>query len=309
MSMQQKKSTPPSAVSDAHSGWSDGVSHWLIHHAARRAPAMLSERLEEEWLADSAERSSALSRLRFAIGCCWATRVIAYEYQPLTVPVAGSAPGAKFFNACAQQNFGFISRRTSSFVLVLLLHAAVLYALMSQLGPLHVAPAPTPLQNHSLPQVRPQEVPRPASAPELTKVRVEVPPREFDVRTEEDSKTIAVIYGPALPPTPLTPPPVHVVKSVQGGPGAGFPDTRDFYPPSAIRREEHGVATVAVCVDVNGRLTSAPTTAQSSGSARLDEGALKLAKAGSGHYRASTEDGRPVNSCYPIRIRFELKNW
>jgi hypothetical protein len=36
--------------------------------------------------------------------------------------------------------------------------------------------------------------------------------------------------------------------------------------------------------------------------------ALKLAKAGSGHYLATTEDGRPVNSCYPFRIRFQIKN-
>jgi TonB family protein len=72
--------------------------------------------------------------------------------------------------------------------------------------------------------------------------------------------------------------------------------------------EEQGIATVRVCVDVNGRLTSDPTTLQSTGSSRLDEGALKLARAGSGHYRATTEDGRPVNSCYPFRIRFQLKN-
>jgi TonB family protein len=72
--------------------------------------------------------------------------------------------------------------------------------------------------------------------------------------------------------------------------------------------EEQGNVTVQVCVDGKGRLTSDPTTLQSAGSPRLDEGALKLARAGSGHYRATTEDGQPVNSCYPLRIRFELKN-
>ena len=41
---------------------------------------------------------------------------------------------------------------------------------------------------------------------------------------------------------------------------------------------------------------------------RLNEGALRLAKAGSGHYGATIEDGRPVNSCYPFRIRFDLRN-
>jgi TonB family protein len=72
--------------------------------------------------------------------------------------------------------------------------------------------------------------------------------------------------------------------------------------------EEQGAATVQVCVDARGRLTADPTVLQGTGSTRLDEGALKLARAGSGHYRASTADGQPVNSCYPFRIRFQLKN-
>ncbi|MGB6357057.1 MAG: TonB family protein [Steroidobacteraceae bacterium] len=72
--------------------------------------------------------------------------------------------------------------------------------------------------------------------------------------------------------------------------------------------ERTWAATVKVCVDAKGRLTSAPTMVESSESARLDEAALRLAQAGSGHYRASTEDGQPVYSCYPFRIRFELRN-
>jgi len=63
-----------------------------------------------------------------------------------------------------------------------------------------------------------------------------------------------------------------------------------------------------VCVDAEGRLTTQPTIARSSGSVRLDDGALKLAHAGSGHYRPTTEDGRPVDSCYVFRIRFELRD-
>jgi hypothetical protein len=40
-----------------------GLSAWLLHHAARAAPEALSERLEEEWLADLATRESGWSRL------------------------------------------------------------------------------------------------------------------------------------------------------------------------------------------------------------------------------------------------------
>ena len=59
--------------------WVDGIAHRLIHRAARRAPDSLAERLEEEWLADLAEQHGQLSRLRFGLGCCWATHVIARE--------------------------------------------------------------------------------------------------------------------------------------------------------------------------------------------------------------------------------------
>jgi TonB family protein len=100
----------------------------------------------------------------------------------------------------------------------------------------------------------------------------------------------------------------YVVNQVQGGPGIGFPNPDDFYPMLSRHMEEQGTATVQVCVDTKGRLTADPTTLLGTGSFRLDEGALKLARAGSGHYRATTEDGRPVISCYPLRIRSCSRN-
>jgi TonB family protein len=95
---------------------------------------------------------------------------------------------------------------------------------------------------------------------------------------------------------------------VMGGPGAGFPATDDFYPAASRRSGERGVTTIRVCVDGKGQLTTTPTVAESSGSALLDQGALKLAKAGSGHYRPSTEDGQAISDCYAYRIRFELRD-
>ena len=44
--------------------WVDGFAHCLIHRAARRAPEPLPERLEEEWLADFAERRGGRLRVR-----------------------------------------------------------------------------------------------------------------------------------------------------------------------------------------------------------------------------------------------------
>jgi TonB family protein len=100
--------------------------------------------------------------------------------------------------------------------------------------------------------------------------------------------------------------PPGAVQVVTGGPGAGFPDTDECYPPLARRLGESGTAVVRVCVDAEGRPTADPTLLESSGTPRLDAGALRLARAGSAQYRPSTENGRPVSSCYALRVRFEL---
>src|ERR1700733_6606556 len=102
---------------------------WLIHRAARHAPAGLRDRLEEEWSADLSSRTSEFSPPSFALGVCWATRVIAVE-QLWLVPATHSTMGTKLMNAYAQHNVGFYSRRTMSFFMVVGAHVAVFAALM-----------------------------------------------------------------------------------------------------------------------------------------------------------------------------------
>ena len=94
---------------------------------------------------------------------------------------------------------------------------------------------------------------------------------------------------------------------MSGGVGKGFPNTDDFYPPSAIRLAQEGTVAVQVCVDERGRLVSEPTLAHSSNIASIDAAALRLARAGSGHYQPATDNGRPVNSCFAFSVRFHLK--
>ena len=289
----------------------DRVIQWLISHAARRAPESLSSRLEEEWLADVASRSSALSRLRFAVGCCWATRIIAGDCERSRVPAASSAAAARGFIALADRDLGYFSLRSGTLFLVAGLHATLFYGLITTLSHTRGPATPPDLQNQVLEPVLPQISPPPLPPGmklkgwviDVQKLVVDVPPKidfESDATTQEKSPEP---YPPPLPPEA----PTHVVQQVAGGPGAGFPDTADFYPSLSIHLGEEGMSTVRVCVDPKGKLIADPTTLKSSGSARLDDGALKLARAGSGHYRATTEDGRPVDSCYPLGIRFQLK--
>ena len=292
--------------------WMEGLARSLIQHAARRAPGPLSERLTEEWLADMSERPLGFSRLRFALGCCWATSVIAREHgAALPVPSGAMAPAS--LGGPAQFAAAFFPRRTVTFLLVASLHAAILGGLMLGLTTSLKKPLPVPFQTRIIDTVHPP-LDKPTIEKPIITDTVIVVPRIDDVPpiVPDDPPVVSKAETEAPDPvdtvrTERIDAAPHAVSRVQGAPGIGFPSADEFYPPPAIRKEEQGVATVSACVDTKGRLTSNPAILESTGSATLDEGALRLARAGSGHYQASTEDGRPVNSCYAFRIRFSLR--
>jgi hypothetical protein len=109
--------------------WSGWVSRRLIDYAARSAPDALSERLLEEWLADSAGRNRQVSRVRFAMGCVWAARVIAQEHAEPTVSATSPALANNHFIRFPREEFPFFAGSTQTFVLIVSLFAAVLYGL------------------------------------------------------------------------------------------------------------------------------------------------------------------------------------
>jgi TonB family protein len=275
----------------------------LIRYAARSAPTSLSERLEEEWLADLAMQRGTLSRLRFALGCCWATRVITHEHLVSGMTVARSTAAHGTLAGFAHTAPTFPSRRTAVFLLIVVVHAILIYGFASAFVR-GVIKVPTITRGVVLDPPTKHLPPPPSVDPNLEATRP-VLPRLGDVLSfPSDDPSIPNLIsehptiGDASPP--------HVATRLVGGPGQGFPSAEDYYPSSARRLGEQGVATVQVCVDERGKLSADPTIAQSSGSSSLDQGALKLAKAGSGHYRMTTEDNRPVSDCYPVRIRFQL---
>src|SRR3984885_4080495 len=153
----------------------NGLSHWLIQHAAHRAPESLSSRLEEEWLADLESRSSALSRLRFAVGCCWATMVIANDYPRSPVPVASPAAAARGFVTLVDRNFGYFSLRSATLFLIAGLHAALFFGLITSLSHTQAAVTPPDLQNHEVTPVPPEKVPVSPPWSELKNWTIHVP--------------------------------------------------------------------------------------------------------------------------------------
>lgn len=283
-------------------------ARWLIRRAARKAPPALAERLEEEWLADLATRSGTFERLRLGVGCCWATQVIAREFAAPKVLAGSTTTGNETMTAYATHDFSFFSRRSATFVAIIALHVVLAYVLMTGLARGIVRIVAPPMIGGLIDPLPTKPTPPPPANPHFDPPKIDLGQIQVvinDPPTDDGGTIQATGPGPIVD---LLPPqtPLRGVNRVLGGPGKAFPATGDFYPASAIREGVTGAAIVRTCVDARGRLTSDPTLDQSSGSASLDGGALKLARAGSGHYRPTTEDGQPVSSCYPFRVTFTL---
>lgn len=276
----------------------------LVRCAARQAPPELAQRLEEEWLADLAARQSAFARIRFGLGCCWATRVIAHEFGTAATAAAGSASGQRLLVEWYGDDLARFSRRTVALIAIVCLHAGIFYLYLNGFTPRAVVDRVSPISAAFLRMTRTPARPAALPAARLTRISAPVPP-DFPRELPAAPTSIAAREArrPAVPFLPARRP-IHLIA---GGPGAGFPDTEDYYPAAARRLGEEGAAVVRVCVDASGQLTAPPTVLESSGLARIDAGALRLAQAGSGHYRPTTENGRPVSACYPFLIRFRLQ--
>jgi periplasmic protein TonB len=206
------------------------------------------------------------------------------------------------------------TRRSVVLFAIIGLHLFIAWALATGLARRAIELVAPPIKTEIIEEVPKRDEPPPPPPPQLEHPPVEVPPPDVDIQlpVEPQSTAIADVtdkpVSTAPPPPPAPPPPApRPVNRQGGGPGTGFPSAEDYYPLASKRFNEEGYVTVHVCVGPNGKLTEDPTVAQTSGTARLDEGAIKLAKAGSGHYRPTTEDGQPVNSCFPFRIKFALR--
>jgi periplasmic protein TonB len=252
-----------------------------------------------------ATRRGQIARLRLAVGCWWAARVIAQEHPLNCLAPAASSAGHQIAATYSSQDSSFPSRRTIALLLIAALHAGLIYLLVFAFVH-NVVEAPPPGLNVGFTSDSQAHQPPPPPAVALRTPQVNVPPRDFPVEFTEDANAITPSRVEQSREGSTQPAPA--VNRVLGGPAKGFPNTADYYPDASRRLGEKGVASVQVCIDSQGRLKADPTIAQSSGSARLDAGALTLAKAGSGHYRPTTEDGKPVPSCIAFRIRFDFRN-
>jgi periplasmic protein TonB len=208
------------------------------------------------------------------------------------------------------QDSNFFTRRTIVLFVIVALHVFIAWALASGLARRTFELVAPPLQTDVIDEVKKEDQPPPPPPPQMERPPVEIPPPDVAIEVPVETQTTAIQDTTNQHVVAAPPPPAPVAKKAisPAKPGKGFPTAEEFYPPASKRLGEEGSANVHVCVGPNGKITEDPTLAQTSGSSRLDDGALKLAKAASGHYTPGTEDGQPTTSCVVFKIKFELRN-
>src|SRR5215475_2386475 len=172
----------------------------------------------------------------------------------------------------------FFTRRGAVFAVIVGLHVFIGWALATGLARHVLEVIAPPIQTDIVEEVKTEKEPPPPPPPDFEKPPVEVPPPDVQIQMPVEAPATTAITAVAATPHP--PPPVHVGNRRPPQTAKNFPNSEDYYPPASKRLNEEGAPTVHVCVGANGKLTSVPVIKQCLGSARLDEGALNLAKAG-----------------------------
>jgi protein TonB len=201
----------------------------------------------------------------------------------------------------------FFSRRAIVLVGIVVFHILLGWVFASGLARQAIQVIAPPIQTDIIEEIEEHDTPPPPPPPEFERPPVEVPPPEVTIDIPVDTQTSTAITDVTDRPVPMAPPPPPAPKAVKKPTlGKNFPASEDYYPAASKRLGEEGAPTVKVCIGPNGKLTEEPSIATSSGSARLDEGAIKLAKAG--RYVAGSVDGQATTDCLNFRVKFELKN-
>jgi periplasmic protein TonB len=201
----------------------------------------------------------------------------------------------------------FFTRRTAVLAAIIALHLFIAWALATGLARKAIEVLAPPIQTDIVQEEKNKVEPPPPPPPELRKEVVEVPPPDINIAMPEagpqTSAITARIEQPKAPPVARAAVAATPVKL-----GKGFPNVDDYYPDASRRLGEEGLSVVAICVGPNGKLTEPPKIAKTSGHARLDDAAVKVASVGSGRFTPATEDGKPITKCTDLPIRFKLHN-
>ena len=206
--------------------------------------------------------------------------------------------------AAYTQDSSFFTRRGIVVVMIIALHAFVLWALVSGMAHKIVQVVAPNIEADIVDEVKKEDEPPPPPPPEMERPPVEVPPPEVSIDLPMETNTTALQDITDKPPPPAPPPPPRVAGTPARMKSAVDPD--QYYPPGAKRREEQGSPVVQACVGPTGRLLREPVITETSGFPELDGAAVKVAK--QNRYSPAMEGGTALpESCVKFKVKFVIK--
>jgi len=197
------------------------------------------------------------------------------------------------------------NKRAVGFVVVILVHAAMFYALTTGLAKTMVDALLEPIETRvieeaqQLPEAPPPPPPKFDAPPPVVMDMPDV------VITQEAAPAQAAITTTKKVAPPPPPPPADVVIAPRTNPRRPNAGAEEIYPAMSKRLGEEGTVVLLLTVSDEGRVTEAKVD-QSSGFERLDEAASKEAVR-SWRFLPGTRNGKPETMQMRIKVTFSLK--
>lgn len=198
---------------------------------------------------------------------------------------------------------GYNTRRAMVFVVIVALHLLLGWAFVSGFA-VKVAKMVAPdVIAKIIEEPKPKEVPPPPPPVQLDKpppVQVIDPVVTINVPADTPPP-IAVVTTQAQPPQPPRPA-VSLGSKLQP---TYVPNTDDYYPQMSRNLSEEGRPVVHFCVDSKGKIGGVELKT-TSGFDRLDQAGVKVVNAM--RFKPATgTDGKPIETCADVPIKFQLK--
>lgn len=198
-----------------------------------------------------------------------------------------------------------MSQRAIVLMTIVGFHVVLAYLLATGLGASVLKFVAPPLDLVQLPDTPKAEEPPAPPPPNLAPIRdIDVPKPDISIDfpdSTDERIAASVSEQPLVAPVQPTAPsePIRLVGK------HWLPNTEEHYPAVARRLGIEGATNVQVCVDERGKMQGSPAVLQSSGDARLDQGALDVVRAG--RYARSARGETFVPNCFAFRIIFKMK--
>jgi periplasmic protein TonB len=202
------------------------------------------------------------------------------------------------------QDTQIFTRRTIVLFAIIAIHVFIAWVLATGLATRAIQLVAPPIQTSVVQQQKQQLKPPPPPPPQLQQQQVQVPPPVVNIQIPQASQTHAItvvkrVVRAVAPPAPVRTTPLSAIQN-------DFPSTDQYYPDASRRLGEQGTALVKLCIGAGGRVIGDPAITRSSGSSRLDEAAVRYAKATSGHFNPATRNGQAITECVSLPIKFQL---